>query len=97
MWVVWAGIGSEKSGPEALDVGYTVVSEHETVIVTQVAMDPGREARCALKVLDSTSDIVGWREIEVPATDRTSQTLNTHVKTTVRGVTGVVNDCWYDE
>ena len=94
VWVIWAGPGQTSHGLDTDDVGYKVVSAHETVVHTQVSVDPGVTAKCAVQVLDKSFTIVGWKEIRIPASDQRSRSITTPVKTVTRGVTGLIHDCW---
>jgi hypothetical protein len=94
VWVVWAGPGQTSHGLDTDDVGYEVVSDHETVVHSQISLDPGTAARCAVQVLDKSYTIVGWKEIRVPASDQRTRSVSTPVKTVTRGVTGLIHDCW---
>lgn len=94
VWAIWAGPGQTTHGLDTDDVGYQVVSAHETVVHTQLSVDPGTRAECAVQVLDKSFTIVGWKQVEVPASDQRTRTLNTPVKTVSRGVTGLIHDCW---
>ncbi len=93
-WVVWAGLDQTSDGLDSTDVGYSVVSDHETVVHSQVSVDPGTEAKCAVQVLDKTYSIVGWKVVTLPAADQRTRTITTQVATTTRGVTGLIHDCW---
>jgi hypothetical protein len=93
-WVIWAGPGQTDHGLDTDDVGYQVVSDHETVVHTQVSVDPGTAVRCAVQVLDKSYGIVGWKVVAVPASEQQSRTITTHVRTTTRGVTGLIHTCW---
>ena len=42
-WVIWAGPGQSARGLDSDDVGYEVLSEHSTVVHSQVSVDPGAE------------------------------------------------------
>lgn len=93
-WVVWAGLDQTSHGLDNTEVGYTVVSDHRTVVHSQVSVDPGTEAKCAVQVLDKSYSIVGWKEITLPPSDQRTRTVSTAVNTVTRGVTGLIHDCW---
>ncbi|WP_368074215.1 DUF4307 domain-containing protein [Curtobacterium sp. SGAir0471] len=93
-WVVWAGLDQESHGLDNTELGYTVVSDHQTVVHSQVSADPGTEVRCAVQVLDRSYSIVGWKEVTLPASDQRTRSISTSVNTTTRGVTGLIHDCW---
>ena len=94
VWALWAGPGETSHGLDTSDVGYEVLSDHRTVVHTQISVDPGTAARCAVQVLDKSFTIVGWKEIRVPASDQRTRSLSTPVNTVSRGVTGLIHDCW---
>ncbi|KTR41534.1 hypothetical protein NS263_04450 [Curtobacterium oceanosedimentum] len=93
-WVVWAGLDQESHGLDNTELGYTVVSDHRTVVHSQVSADPGTEVRCAVQVLDKSYSIVGWKEVTLPASEQRTRSISTAVNTTTRGVTGLIHDCW---
>jgi hypothetical protein len=92
--VIWAGLDQSDRGLDQDVIGYEVLSEHSTVVHSQVSVDPGVEAKCAVQVLDKSYSIVGWKEITVPASEQRSRSISTQVTTTTRGVTGLIHDCW---
>jgi hypothetical protein len=94
VWVIWAGPGQTTRGLDTDDVGYEVVSDHEVVVHTQVAVDPGTRVECAVQALDKGYTIVGWRVVTLPADDQRSRSISTPVKTTTRAVTGLIHSCW---
>ena len=93
-WVIWAGPGQTDHGLDTDDVGYEVLSDHSTVVHTQVSVDAGTTAKCAVQVLDKSYGIVGWKVITVPASKDHTRTITTQVNTTTRGVTGLIHSCW---
>lgn len=94
VWVIWAGPGQTSHGLDTDDIGYQVLSSHQTVVHTQLSVDPGTVAKCAVQVLDKSYTIVGWKEIRLPASDQRSRSITTSVQTVSRGVTGLIHDCW---
>ncbi|PZE86464.1 DUF4307 domain-containing protein [Curtobacterium sp. MCBD17_032] len=94
VWAIWAGPGQTDHGLDTDDVGYEVVSDHQVVVHTQLAVDPGTEVECAVQALDKGYTIVGWRVVTVPADDQRSRSLSTPVNTTSRAVTGLIHSCW---
>ncbi|WP_152998209.1 DUF4307 domain-containing protein [Curtobacterium luteum] len=94
VWAIWAGPGQTSHGLDTDDLGYKVLSDHATVVNSQVSVDPGTEAECAVQVLDRSYTIVGWKVVTIPASEQRSRTISTEVRTTTRGVTGLIHDCW---
>lgn len=94
VWVIWAGPGQTTKGLDSDDVGYTVRSAELTNVRSQVSVDPGTAARCAVQVLDKSFTIVGWKVVTLPASNDRTRTISTDVRTSSRGVTGLINKCW---
>jgi hypothetical protein len=94
VWAIWAGPGQTTHGLDTDDVGYEVVSDHQVVVHTQVAVDPGTRVECAVQALDKGYTIVGWRVVTLPADDQRSRSISTPVQTTTRAVTGLIHSCW---
>jgi hypothetical protein len=65
-----------------------------TVVHSQVSVDPGVRAKCAVQVLDKSYSIVGWKEITLAPSEQRTRSVSTEVTTTTRGVTGLIHDCW---
>jgi hypothetical protein len=94
VWVIWAGPGETDRGLDSDDVGYTVQSNRETIVRSQISVDPGNTVKCAVQVLDRSFTIVGWKVVTVPASGQRTTTIQTEVATSSRGVTGLINKCW---
>ncbi|MBT2501373.1 DUF4307 domain-containing protein [Curtobacterium sp. ISL-83] len=93
-WVIWAGLDQANHGLDSQDVGYQIVSEHRAAVHSQISVDPGTTARCAVQVLDKSFTIVGWKVITLPKSADRTRNVTTDVNTTTRGVTGLIHDCW---
>lgn len=93
-WVIWAGLDQSDRGLTDDVVGYEVLSQHSTVVHSQVSVDPGVRAKCAVQVLDKSYSIVGWKEITLAPSEQRTRSVSTEVTTTTRGVTGLIHDCW---
>jgi hypothetical protein len=93
-WVIWAGPGQTSHGLDTEDVGYEILSAHKAVVHSQVSVDPGTKAECAVQVLDKSYTIVGWKTVSLPAATERSRSISTEVNTTTRGVTGLIHTCW---
>ncbi|WIE53916.1 DUF4307 domain-containing protein [Curtobacterium sp. MCBD17_003] len=94
VWVIWAGPGQTDHGLDSEDVGYHVQSDRATLVHSQVSVDPGNRVDCAVQVLDKSFTIVGWKVVDLPASTQRTTSIDTVVKTSSRGVTGLINTCW---
>ena len=87
-WAIWvAASGASEIKHQVL--GYEVLSENQTSVKFSV-QSPAGAAKCAVQVLNQGYAVVGYKEVEVPA----SGEFETFVNTTELGVTGLVDKCW---
>ena len=70
-WVVWAGLDGQKPSVEATDTGHRLMNDERAVEVSwTLSVPPGeRAARASLEAQDEDSRVVGWRVVEIPASD----------------------------
>jgi hypothetical protein len=47
-----------------------------------------------VEALDEEFGVVGWKIVEIPATDTHMQQLSATVPTVAEATTGLVNSCW---
>jgi hypothetical protein len=93
-WVLWAGLDQAGSSLDAEDKGSTILSDRSVSISYQVSMPVGSTASCALQVQNEAHGIVGWRIVTVPASTRYTTSHTTVVRSSERGVTGLIYRCW---
>ena len=93
-WLVWAGLLSPGADLEAVDTGHTVVDDSLVQVRYQLTVEPGETVSCAFQAQNSTFAIVGWKIVDVPASERRVRTLGTDVRTTELAVTGLIYRCW---
>jgi len=93
-WLVWAGLGGTGAQFEAKDTGYEVIDDRTVTVHWSFTIQPGTPARCAVQALNSSFGIVGWKVVEVPASDRITRSITETVLTTELAVTGLIYRCW---
>jgi hypothetical protein len=93
-WVVWAGLLGGSADMEVVDVGHKVVDDSLVQVRYQLTVEPGRTASCAAQALNSTFGIVGWKVVDVPASEKRTRILAVDVRTTELSVTGLIYRCW---
>lgn len=92
-WVIWVGIFSPASGLEVRDLGYA----HDDTTATaswELTVDAGLTSSCAVQALNGTHAIVGWKIIEIPASDDRTRRFTETVRTSEPPVTGLIYRCW---
>ncbi|MEY2848217.1 MAG: hypothetical protein RI885_882 [Actinomycetota bacterium] len=92
-WVVWAGLDGLRTGVDVFDTGHSVVDERTVSVTWQVTMDPGTTARCAVEAQNEDHAIVGWKVVEIPASDLRTRSITERVTTTELAVTGLIHRC----
>ena len=93
-WVVWVGLLSPAGEVTTEDTGHRVTSDTTVDVSFELTVEPGTATKCAAQALNAGFSVVGWRIIDVAASDERVRALTTTVNTTERGVTGLIYRCW---
>jgi len=93
-WVVWVAFDSTDDSVASRDIAHRVLDDRTVRISYDVSMPPGNTAKCALEVQNETHSIVGWKVVDIPASDSYTQAFTDTVRTTQLGVTGLIYRCW---
>ena len=93
-WVLWAGFDQAGSTLGTVDNGSTITSDRAVSISYQVSMPVGSTASCALQVQNEAHGIVGWLIVTIPASSRYTTSHTDIVRSSERGVIGLIYRCW---
>jgi hypothetical protein len=93
-WVIWVATDGPDDTISSRDIGHRVLDDRTVRISYDVSMPPGTTAQCALQVQNDTHNIVGWKIVDIPASDSYTQAFTDTVRTTQLGVTGLIYRCW---
>jgi hypothetical protein len=93
-WVLWVGLFGPAASLGSRDLGYVVQGDDAIEVRYEVTTNPGDTASCALQALNSDFGIVGWKVVEIPASDRGTRQLQETVVTSEEAVTGLIYRCW---
>ena len=94
-WVVWAGLDGQKPSVEATDTGHRLMNEQRAVEVTwTLSVPPGNETACIVQAFDDNFTVVGWRVVEIPASDRHLRSFTETVRVAREANTGLISRCW---
>jgi hypothetical protein len=94
-WVVWAAL--DTVGPAALDVrdtAHRVVDEKTVEVTFELSVATGTTSYCAVQALNDTFAVVGWRVVEIPASEQRTRSFTEQVLTTELASTGLIYRCW---
>ena len=90
----WGIVAQSMNSVDADDLGYTLVDEHSVDVRFQITGVQGKDVVCIVEALDVEFGVVGWKVVEIPATDSHSQALAATIPTVSEATTGLVNSCW---
>lgn len=93
-WLVWAGLGGAWASLQYTDVGHRIHDEFSADVTFRVTTDPVNDVSCALQVLNERKATVGWKVIDLPPTSSHSRLITETVRTSERGVSGLIYRCW---
>jgi len=95
VWFVWAQ--PIDTSPQATwrDTGYVIVDpSREIVAEWEVTVEPGHPVQCALYAMNSAFAVIGWKVVDLPASDQRIRQFRDSILTTEPPVTGLVYRCW---
>jgi hypothetical protein len=94
-WVVWAGLDGQKPSVEAIDTGHRLLNDERAVEVSwTLSVPPGNETACIVQAYDEDFTVVGWKVVEIPASDRHLRTFTDTVRVAREANTGLISRCW---
>jgi len=93
-WLVWGGLLEAPAQFEAKDTGFDLIDDSTVTVRWSFNVSENTDARCAVQALNSTFAIVGWKVVDVPASDRRNRALSETIRTTEQAVSGLIYRCW---
>ena len=93
-WVVWAGLFTSPAEIEVRDTRQVIVSDFEVELSWELSIPTGSESSCALQAHDASYSIVGWKIVDLPASDSRTRSLTESLRTTQPAVSGLIYRCW---
>lgn len=79
---------------EFRDLDYSVIDERTVMVDVQVTTPASTEAICVIEALSESYATVGWKLVELPASEQRTKRFKTNVVTTSPATTGSVRECW---
>lgn len=93
-WVVWGGLLGPDASLESRDLGYQIVDDSLVRVEFEVTADAGSPVACAVQALNESFTVVGWKVVELPASDQRTRSFTEDVRTTELAVSGLIYRCW---
>ena len=93
-WVVLVAFDGTGATLETTDVAHEIIDEHSVRVSFGLNVAPGTDTACAVQALNSTHAIVGWKIIDIPASDDRTRRFTETVRTSEPPVTGLIYRCW---
>jgi hypothetical protein len=93
-WVLWVGLFGAAASLGSRDLGYVIDGDDAVEVRYEVTMDAGDTASCALQALNGDFGVVGWKVVDIPASDRGTRQFRETLVTSERAVTGLIYRCW---
>lgn len=94
-WVIWAGLLVPGTTIETQTTGYRVDDASNSVEVSwRLTIDPGTESRCAVQALNERYGVIGWKVVDVPASEQRTRTFTETVRVIEPANTGLIYRCW---
>ena len=90
----WSTITQSMNSVDADDLGFEVSDQYSVEVRFQVSGVAGKDVACAVEALDEEFGVVGWKVVEIPASEEHSRAITEHVRTVAEATTGLVNSCW---
>jgi Domain of unknown function (DUF4307) len=95
-WIIWAGLLGSGVQLEARDTGHVIVSDSLVQVRFDLSVDPGAKVGCAIEGLNESFTVVGWKVVDVPASEQRTRSLSESVRTSEQAVTGLIYRCWLE-
>ncbi|GAB3037000.1 hypothetical protein GCM10027052_14450 [Parafrigoribacterium mesophilum] len=92
IWLVAGSLGG--SALETNDLGHRVIDQYSVTINFELSVPPGSATSCALQAQNEQHGIIGWKIVDIPASDRFTRSFTQTVRTAERAFTGLIYRCW---
>ncbi|MDO9394910.1 MAG: DUF4307 domain-containing protein [Herbiconiux sp.] len=94
VWVIWAGLDSVSGTVSTQDTAHEVLDDRSVRVEFDVTVPPGEAALCVVQALNDKFAVVGWKQLELPASEQGTRSFSETVRTTELASTGLIYNCW---
>ncbi|WP_154347989.1 DUF4307 domain-containing protein [Agromyces kandeliae] len=93
-WVVWAGLDGDTPLVQATDLGHELLDTRAVEVTWRLSVPSGNATACVVQAFNEDFTVVGWKVVEIPASDRPLRTFTETVRTAQEANTGLISQCW---
>ncbi len=93
-WAIWVSIDTANQIKHQ-DQAFEIIDATQASVTFEITRPNGNAVVCAVQVLNQSYAVVGYKEVVIPASDQKIVATETKVNTTEKGVTGLVDKCWF--
>lgn len=93
-WVIWAGTDGPGATIDARDIGYTIIDDSHISVTYEVSVAEGTTSSCVVQALNESFTVVGWKVVDLPASDRFTRSFTEVLNTSELSNTGLIYRCW---
>ncbi|MEI3847286.1 MULTISPECIES: DUF4307 domain-containing protein [unclassified Microbacterium] len=90
----WTTVQGTLAAVDADTTSFEIADGHSVTLGFQISAPVGAAVACALEAQDEEHGVVGWRVVELPASDLPARAFREVIPTTAPATTGFVNSCW---
>ncbi|WP_345803177.1 DUF4307 domain-containing protein [Microbacterium sp. AZCO] len=90
----WMTVAGALMSVDADTTGFQIVDEHSVVLEFQISAPAGSPVACAIEAQDVEHGVVGWKVVEIPASETHARAFRETIPTVAEATTGLVNSCW---
>lgn len=94
-WVVWAGLDGQRPSLEVAGTAHELLNDERAVEVSwNLSVPAGNATACVVKALNDDFTVVGWKVVEIPASDTYTRSFTERIRIAQPANTGLVEHCW---
>ncbi|KRA23870.1 transcriptional regulator [Microbacterium sp. Root61] len=90
----WLTVSNAMDDVGVDDTAYSINDEHSVTVNFQISAPRGATVACALEAQDEEHGVVGWRIVEIEASDLHARAFRETIPTIAAATNGLVNSCW---
>jgi len=89
----WLTVSNSINSVDVDTTGFQVVDGRTVTLEFQVSAPAGSSIACTLEAQDAEHGVVGWKVVEIPASETHARAFRETIPTVAEATTGFVNSC----